>query len=74
MHSQSLLGVLSRLGWAVLGLITVWHGLTEATYRSLPMRLMGKPAVPMKLGHRILLVSVGLILTVISIELALGLQ
>jgi hypothetical protein len=38
------------------------------------MRLMGKPAVPMKLGHRILLVSVGLFLTVISIELALGLQ
>jgi hypothetical protein len=35
---------------------------------------MGKPAVPMKLGHRILLVSVGMFLTVISVELALGLK
>lgn len=68
-----MIGVLSRLGWAILGLITVWHGLTQTTYRSLPMRLTGKPGVPMRLGHRVLLVSIGIFLAVVSVLLALGL-
>jgi hypothetical protein len=67
-----MVGVLSRLGWAVLGFITVWHGLTGARYRSLLMRLRGKPGVPMQLGHRVLIVSVGLFLAVGSVLLALG--
>ncbi len=68
-----MLGVLSRLGWAVLGLITAWHGLTGTRYRSLLMRLRGRPAVPMQLGHRVLIVSVGLFLAVTSVLLAFGL-
>jgi len=67
-----MVGVVSRLGWAVLGLITVWHGLTATRYRSLPMRLWGKPSVPMQFGHRVLFVSVGLFLAVISALLAFG--
>jgi hypothetical protein len=67
-----MLGVLSRLGWAVLGLITAWHGLTGTTYRSLPMRIAGKPAVTMQLGHRVLLISLGAFLAVVSVLLAFG--
>ena len=67
-----MLGVLSRLGWAVLGLITVWHGLTGTRYRSLLMRLSGKPGVPMQLGHRALIVSVGTFLAVMSVLYAFG--
>jgi hypothetical protein len=67
-----MLGVLSQLGWAVLGLITVWHGLTATRYRSLPMRLWGKPSVAMQFRHRILLVSVGLFLAAVSVLNALG--
>jgi len=68
-----MLGVLSHLGWAVLGLITVWHGLTGTRYRSLLMRLRGKPGVPMQLGHRLLFLSVGMFLAVMSVLVASGL-
>jgi hypothetical protein len=67
-----MLGVLSWLGWAVLGLITAWHGFTGTRYRSLLMRLRGEQGVPMKYGHRVLIISVGVFLAVVSGLLAFG--
>jgi hypothetical protein len=56
-HALSTLSVLIHLGWAVVGLVTIWYGLKQ----------MGKLVVPMSRGHRILLISVGSLLTVVSL-------
>jgi hypothetical protein len=36
------------------------------------MRIAGKPAVTMQLGHRVLLISLGAFLAVVSVLLAFG--
>jgi hypothetical protein len=73
MHSQTTLGLLSHIGFALLGLDFAWRGLRKsAQHRSLLMRWRGEPAVPMGMGWRIVQVSLGLFLAVISIFLALG--
>jgi len=56
-----------------LGLAFVYKGLRKsAQHHSLLMRWRGEPAVPMGLGWRVVLVSLGAFLAVISILLALG--
>jgi len=73
-HPESGLGLLSHVGFAVLGVLFALRGLRgSALHQSLPMRLSGKPAVPMTLGWRIVSVSLGLFLAVVSTLLALGL-
>lgn len=73
MHPESGLGLLSHVGFALLGVVFALRGLRGMSLQSLPMRLSGKPAVPMALGWRIVSVSLGLFLAVVSTLLALGL-
>ena len=74
MHPESGLLLLSHIGFAVLGLVFALRGLRGSSlHQSLPMRLSGKPAVQMNLGWRIVSVSLGLFLAVVSTLLALGL-
>jgi len=56
-----------------LGLYFVNKGLRRsAQHHSLLMRWRGEPSVPMGLGWRVVMVSLGSFLAVISILLALG--
>ena len=74
MHPESGLGLLSHVGFALLGVVFALRGLRGMSlHQSLPMRLSGKLAVPMALGWRIVSVSLGLFLAVVSTLLALGL-
>jgi len=76
-HSQSTLGLISHLGFAVLGLCLVLFGLTRPSARHpLAMRWregrIEPAAVPMNLGLRVFTVLLGLFLAVISLLLAFG--
>jgi hypothetical protein len=56
-----------------LGLAFVYKGLRRsAQHHSLLMRWRGEPAVPMGIGWRAVLVSLGSFLAIISFLLALG--
>jgi hypothetical protein len=67
------LKLISHLSYAVLGGMLVYHGLKRSsTFRSLPMRWRGAPAVPIARTHRVILVSLGLSLVVVSVLLAFG--
>jgi len=73
MRHDSVLGLASHLGFAVFGVVMVYHGLKRSSqYQSLPMRLRGQPAVPMTATHRSLFVGLGALLIVISVLLAAG--
>ena len=72
MHSPTL-GLAEHLLSMALGLAFVYKGLRRsAQHHSLLMRWRGEPAVPMGIGWRAVLVSLGSFLAIISILLALG--
>ena len=67
------LGIISHLGFALLGLILLFNAVRQsASYRSLPMRLRGEQAKPMTMPVRVTLVLLGGTLVVVSVLLALG--
>ena len=72
MWTQYLLGLLARVGFAGIGLLAIYHGLSRSEYRSLWMRLRGEPAVPISRIQRSLIVAMGASLFVLSLLLALG--
>jgi hypothetical protein len=73
MRHESVLGLISHLGFAAFGAVMVYHGIKRSSqYQSLPMRLRRQPAVPMTTTHRSLFVGLGALLIVVSVLLASG--
>ena len=74
MHAQSTLGLISHVGFAILGAWLVWFALTRPSHSTL-MRWKGDPEpvpVPMYVGMRVFFVLVGGLLVVAEILIALG--
>jgi hypothetical protein len=75
MHPESGLGLLSHIGFAVLGFVFALRGFRGSSLHwSFSTRSSGKQAVTINLGWRIVSVSLGLFLAVVSTLLALGLM
>jgi hypothetical protein len=72
MKGQSLLGLVSWLGFAGVGLERVYHGLNRSEYRSFWMRMRGEPPIAMSRTQRSVIVALGTFLLVISLLLAFG--
>ena len=72
LHSQSTVVIVTDWLGAISGVVTIWRGLTKPTYRTLRMRLKGKLPEPMTPRRRMLTVSIGAALVLISAMLALG--
>jgi len=72
-HAQSTLGLISHIGFAILGVWLVWFALTRPSHSSL-MRWEGgpePPPVPMYIGMRVFFVLGGGLLAVAEILIAL---
>ncbi len=73
MHAQSTLGLISHIGFAILGVGLVWFALTRPSHSSL-MRWKGDPEpvpVPMYIGMRVFFVLVGGLLAIAETLIAL---
>ena len=74
MRAQTTLGLISHIGFAILGAWLVWFALTRPSHSSL-MRWKGgpePPPVPMYLGMRVFFVLVGGLVALAEILIALG--
>jgi hypothetical protein len=68
-----MLPFLAQMCFATLGILCIYHGVRPASqYRSLWMRMKGRPAVQMNRTHRFALVSLGALLFTVSVLLAIG--
>jgi hypothetical protein len=71
--AQTVLGLVSHLGFAAVGALLVYHGVKPSSqYHSLWMRLKGQPAVQMNRIYRSVFISIGALLFAISLLLAIG--
>jgi hypothetical protein len=73
-HAQWTLGLISHIGFSILGVWLVWFALTRPSHSSL-MRWKGDPEpvpVPMYIGMRVFMVLIGGLLAVAEILIAVG--